>query len=301
VAEAASKWFGDPSLLGANHVRNLYRVIIPDRRAYLATLDPSGNDLHIGVQRSLAGDLYCTYHALDLDGATDEGIVPVSDGRAVIHFKRSVRAVEIDLFDENYQCLDRYEENEFRGSWGRTMNNQDARAADPRYGDLMRAIEEGEGEHIEFKPYMELTQRDLKSRELLRTAVAFANSGGGSIYIGVTDDAHVRGIDTRALSATFAATVGGEVAALRDEYARLVRSVLTQGITPPLGLTIEGVTHAELWLLHVGIKAGTETPYALVEDGDIRIRRGATNRKPTPTELKQLVRPTTTTGFLLRR
>lgn len=301
VGEAAAKWFDDPSLIEANNTRNIYRIIVPDRRAFIASLRPFDNDLLVGIHQAIKGNFYCTYHARDLDGAVDEGIIPVTDGRAMIHFKRSVRTLGVDLFDANSQCFDRYEENEFRGSWGRTIYNEDARQVDPRYGDLRQALEQGEGEHIEFKPYIALSPRNVKAKELLRTAVAFANARGGSIYIGVADDAHVLGIDSTALNAALGATVGGEIAALRDEYARLVRSVLTQGVTPPLELVIEGVTHAELWLLRVGIKPGTQAPYAMVEDGDIRIRRGATNRKPTPTELKQLVRPIKTTGFLPKR
>jgi len=292
VAEAAAKWFSDPSFLGVNYVPNTYRVILPDRRAYLASLEASGNDLEVSVERAIQEQLYCTYNVRDLDGLTDEGIVTVTDGRASIGFKRSVRALEIDLVDAKSHRLDHYEENEFRGSWGRTIYNQDVRAGDPRYGDLMKALEQGEGERIEFKPYLDFTQRDQKSKELLQTAVAFANSGGGSIYIGVTDDARVKGIDTKTLNTALGPRVGSDAAALRDEYARLVRGVLTQGVTPPLELTIEGVTHAVLWILRVGVKAGSQTPYAVVEDNDIRIRRGATNRKPTPSELRQLVRAT---------
>jgi hypothetical protein len=293
VAEAAAKWFNDPSLKEASNTRNIYRVVLPDRRAFISALNATKNEMRVGITQNLKGELYCTYHAIDIDGAPDEGIVPVMDGWASVGFKRSVRALEIDLFDANSQCFDRYHENEFRGSWGKTFFNEDARLADPKYGDLRRALDQGESEHVEFKPYIALSPRNPKARELLQTAVAFANARGGSIYIGVTDDAEVIGIDTNALNASLGSSVGGEALALRDEYARLVRSVLTQGVTPPLEITVEGITHAELWVLRVGVKAGTQTPYAIVEDGDIRIRRAGTNRKPTPTELRQLLRPPT--------
>jgi predicted HTH transcriptional regulator len=48
-------------------------------------------------------------------------------------------------------------------------------------------IEGGEGQRVEFKPYVKLAPRDPKSIELVITACAFANSVGGSLLIGVTD------------------------------------------------------------------------------------------------------------------
>jgi predicted HTH transcriptional regulator len=50
----------------------------------------------------------------------------------------------------------------------------------------------GEGRHVEFKEFVRL--KDPKEAELERTLVAFANSGGGRLYIGVSDDHTCQGI-----------------------------------------------------------------------------------------------------------
>lgn len=66
--------------------------------------------------------------------------------------------------------------------------------------DCREAIRAGEGSTIEFKASMlhdlETGQRnpDL-GKSILKTIAAFMNTGGGVIYVGVTDDGEVRGIE----------------------------------------------------------------------------------------------------------
>lgn len=56
--------------------------------------------------------------------------------------------------------------------------------------DLLELLRTGEGKALEFK-------RDLSARQgILRTLVAFANTAGGVLLIGVEDrSGHVRGVD----------------------------------------------------------------------------------------------------------
>ena len=292
VGEAAAKWLHDRTFMGASGVGNLYRIIIPDRRAYIEELRAEGNHLEVSVhQAAQTGQVFCAFQARDLDGDTVEGMLPFKDRKAVISFPRSVRTLSIDLFNVGGECFDHYEESESWASWGRTLFNEDRRRADAGYADLRRALQGGEGEECEFKPYIELAPRRPKSRELLESTVALANARGGAIYIGVTDDAVVEGVD-RAFPAALRRKFKDDSSAMRDEYARLVRRVLSEGVSPPLGIAIEWLSHAELWVLRVGIAEGAEKPHRIVEDGEIRIRRGASNRRPDRAELQQLFRKT---------
>ncbi len=287
VGEAAAKWLHDPGFLGANASTNQYRILIPDRRAYIEGLRAEGNEVEVTVSQASPVPLYCAFQATDLDGDHSEGVLPVKDGKVAINLVRSVRTLAIDLFDGEGQCLDRYEEDGLWASWGRTLFNEDRRRADPRYADLRRDLQQGEGEHCEFKPYIDLAPRRPKSHELLESAAAFANARGGSIYIGVTDDATVEGVDLAFPGAT-RKRFKDDLPAMRDEYARLVRRVLSEEVSPPITVTLEWVSHAELWVLRVGIVEGAQKPHTIVEDGEIRIRRGASNRRPDRVELQQL-------------
>lgn len=66
---------------------------------------------------------------------------------------------------------------------------------------LLKAIAEGEGERTEFKEFVDLPRgkepladKD-KFMQLLRTAAAFANTAGGTLYVGVSDDCEIVGVD----------------------------------------------------------------------------------------------------------
>lgn len=289
VGEAAAKWLHDPGFLGANASTNQHRIIIPDRRAYFQGLRAEGNEVEVTVSQAAPGVLHCAFQATDLDGDPSEGVLPVREGKVTINLVRSVRTLAIDLFDGEGHCLDRYAEDGLWASWGRSLFNEVRRRSDPRYSDLRRDLEQGEGEHCEFKPYIDLAPRRPKSRELLESATAFANAWGGSIYIGVTDDAAVEGVDL-AFPASMRRRFKEDLPALRDEYARLVRRVLSEGVSPPISVTVEWVSHAELWVLRIGIAEGAQKPHSIVENGELRIRRGASNRRPDRAELQQLFR-----------
>jgi len=52
--------------------------------------------------------------------------------------------------------------------------------------ELQLILEEGEGYRIEFKESMTSIDKEL---------VAFANSSGGRIFLGITDDMEIKGIN----------------------------------------------------------------------------------------------------------
>lgn len=57
-----------------------------------------------------------------------------------------------------------------------------------RMVDVKSAIELGEGQFIEFK--------EAADKNLAREMVAFANSSGGFIYLGITDTCNIKGVET---------------------------------------------------------------------------------------------------------
>src|SRR3990172_10228525 len=64
----------------------------------------------------------------------------------------------------------------------------------PEYIDVAtQAIKMGQGPTVEFKPYIDIDNQ--KSDELIKTAIAFANSSGGVILIGVNNQCIVTGIE----------------------------------------------------------------------------------------------------------
>ena len=92
--------------------------------------------------------------------------------------------------------------------------------------DLLDALRRPEGKTLEFK-------RDLSSPEgLLRTVVAFANTSGGVVLVGVEDGTRrVRGI--------------GDPFALEERIASLITDSIAPRLLPDLEILADRKTHVE--------------------------------------------------------
>jgi predicted HTH transcriptional regulator len=139
--------------------------------------------------------------------------------------------------------------------------------------NLMNLLQRHEGKTLEFK-------RDLSSPlNGLRTVVAFANSAGGVLVIGVEDETrNVKGVENPL-----------------DTQERLA-NVISTGIAPPLMPAIEIVPWRDKAVIVVEVFPSYSRPHYLVAEGVERgtmIRVGPSNRKadePMREELRRTVR-----------
>lgn len=107
-------------------------------------------------------------------------------------------------------------------------------------GELKRLVQQGEGQYLEFK------RKAHHPDKLAREMVAFANTGGGRLLIGVDDDGTIYG-----------SKYPGE-----DIFA--LRRFLDAHCRPALGYRIEQVkVTARREVLVVQVRPGTRRPYYL--------------------------------------
>jgi ATP-dependent DNA helicase RecG len=204
-----------------------------------------------------------------------------------VHFSGSVKKLDLWVLAADGQWLDRYYEDESRVSWGPSLYNQPRRTTDEPFASLQLALDQGETESVEFKEWIRAVARDGKTIEILKTAVAFANVHGGDIYIGVDDDAQVCGVKDW-LNRDYGSRIQASSSEQQDAYVKDLRRLLNDGTTPSTNATFDWIDAAGLLVLRIRIPGGSEGPYALVENGDLYVRRGATNRKARPAELVAL-------------
>lgn len=124
--------------------------------------------------------------------------------------------------------------------------------------DLTDALRRAEGKTLEFK-------RDLSSPDgFLKTVVAFANTAGGTILVGVEDGTrHVRGV--------------ADPLALEERAANLI----SDSITPRLLPDIEILPYRKTQVLAVGVFPSSARPHYLTKAGPeagTYVRVGSTNR-----------------------
>ena len=123
----------------------------------------------------------------------------------------------------------------------------------------------GENEAIEFK----LLPRDKAYDELVETEVAFSNTAGGIILVGVGDNGQTVG-------------AGGTT---RDSLL----SVIRDKTEPPIASRITRVDVDEKPVYVVEVSEGGDKPYLLTGKGVAYVRAGSTDRPATRYELREML------------
>ncbi len=113
----------------------------------------------------------------------------------------------------------------------------------------------------------------VRVQAVLRDLVAFANTNGGTMYIGASPNAQepIHGVEGAA------------------ELAELIKEEAARQIAPPLTPDIETLSSEDKAVLVVTVPKGTETPYAL-EPGYIYVRQESETALALRDEIVQLVR-----------
>lgn len=126
-----------------------------------------------------------------------------------------------------------------------------------------------ESKTLEFKQDMSSPTKPL------RTVVAFANSAGGRLVIGVGDDGTVVGVEDP----------------LAEEER--ITSLITDRISPQLVPAIDLVTVGEMTVLVVDVPLSTRRPHFMSEQGietGVYVRLGSSTRQADPTLVAELER-----------
>lgn len=126
-------------------------------------------------------------------------------------------------------------------------------------------IDEGENEEVEFK------ESPGDGRTFIQSIVAFANTRGGRILVGISDDSRV---------------VGTKPQADQQKIADWVETRLD----PPVTLAFETVRLDEKEVLVVRVPKGVNPPYQHRDNGVVYVRRGSTDRPARRSELDELYR-----------
>ena len=123
---------------------------------------------------------------------------------------------------------------------------------------ILDLLQQPEGKTLEFK-------RDISSpRPILKALVAFANTAGGRIIIGVLDDHNIVGVDNPL-----------------DEEERLC-NLIADSISPRLVPNIELMTVEDKTILIVDVFVSGQRPHWLTSEGPehgVYVRLGSTNRQ----------------------
>ncbi|WP_270749829.1 RNA-binding domain-containing protein [Fusobacterium hominis] len=138
--------------------------------------------------------------------------------------------------------------------------------------DIKNIIKNGENKTTEFKEMIP------NSKKISQTAVAFANGAGGKIYIGITDDRQIIGIDEKL-----------DIFKVIDD----LNTIIYDSCYPNINTNIYTENKEDKTILVIEIFPGNLKPYyiqSMGKENGVYIRVGASNRKASYENILELER-----------
>ena len=130
--------------------------------------------------------------------------------------------------------------------------------------EIITLLEQGEGQSVEFEKQIPSTE------DLARDVVAFANSGGGKIVLGIDDkNKHLIGIDIDPL-----------------EFKNMIKEIITNHCTPQISYEVEVIDRNPKKIAIINILEGDEKPY---KTDDICYIRDVSESRPAKEEEEKLI------------
>lgn len=286
VSRAAAVWLRDPHMEKSYRPSYSYQCVLSASAATIEDLQATDDALLVQVKAvDQVDDLYCKMVARDLDGKEIQAAEKLAE---LIRFDMpsDLQELTVYLIDGRGQPHDHFEETQYRCSWPQSVLGGRRRARGE--GGWLEDVRQGEGLTVEFKEWLPTKADDAKRWDLHRTAVAFANTKGGVIYIGVGTRGELNGID-RLLKKEYGKEAKGDPEAMRRAYEKDLRQTIREEIEPDVKVDLEWLSCGQQTFLAIHVSKGHDILYGLVRNNEIYIRRGANNMRPSPAELAQLI------------
>lgn len=260
-------------------------VFVPERRAYFQKLSIEQKTLKVSVVNNHAQELR-------LKGAWERsnGCVQfdhlVVETNLMISVPDQVEGWELYLLGKDGTVYDFHRETKL---W--TLGQERVLGVAPGGEEhlviVQKAIQQGEGETTEFKPYIK--ERGSKFNELVKSVIAFANTKGGALIVGISDDCVAEGVEREVKQEASKNSSTPETQL--ERYIGWLRQNIVGELNRNIDLSVSPVVIDGHTVVLISIPEGAQKPYANVKTNSIYIRRGANNVVPHPDhELPDIVR-----------
>ncbi|MBU0801524.1 MAG: ATP-binding protein, partial [Alphaproteobacteria bacterium] len=212
---------------------------------------------------------------LCLVGKIDDGRpVSLKQGRMLEIEQENIQRIELWLLNKDEDVLDFWSSSEWPyiylqpGQEGGGINYE-------------RIIEAGEGSICEFKPYMSFKEKqNSKIDQITRTVCAFSNSKGGTLFIGVNDNAEIEDI-----TASLRKDYKGDVNSSLISYTSDLKALLKDNLLYNQCVNIQTVKVFSKLLIIVNVSQLQDINYVKSERQSY-VRKGASSMKMLPEEVR---------------
>lgn len=264
--EYAREWIG---LDRARHSseQNMGFVLLPDDRMRLGPVTFASGEVTIGVTRGSLSEPAVEFRAawiLDQPYSESRSELTLIDGKLHLAYASNWSTLHVyAALPGTNEILDWVEVHRTYGFQSDVVVEE---SSAQRFEEL---VEMWESETVEFKSSLNPTN----AIDFVQSAVAFANSKGGTIYLGVDDNGTVIGVKG--------------VDRLEQQIANAMESYCEPPFVPHLEAFEVGVQT----VVRVDVPVGEQRPYVHRPSGAIYVRRGSHDRPAHRDELLELTRP----------
>ncbi|MGA2555190.1 MAG: ATP-binding protein [Verrucomicrobiota bacterium] len=137
----------------------------------------------------------------------------------------------------------------------------------PQAASLEDALKNGESPLVEFK-------EGHANVPLQRAIAAFANTDGGTIFLGIKNTGEVVGVDC-------------DTPEKRDDELKRVRNITMQLIRPVISVQVEFISYASMTVVRIFVPRGEQPLYFL--DHEIYVREQSSSMKATPEQVERIL------------
>ena len=234
----------------------VFFIVVPDVRARIKQVKISGQKVQAEIESEKFQDSELKvqfYIESEHNTKTDRG-VEIKKGISTFEFEGEINHILVVLITKNGHLLDKKEI-----SMKYRRPDPTVLLETPEYS-LRELILQGEGKHIEFK------EKLLNVEPFVSSVIAFANTDGGRIFVGVDDHGKIKGIKS-------------------EDTEEKIMEWIAQYCDPRIDVIVQ---HSkDLGIIVVEVPVGNKRPYFL-KTGGCFIRHGATDRQATRVEQEQM-------------
>ena len=291
IDRVIEEWFQIYDFKGNRDIRvNKVLLFLPQGKAYFGDLkyDSENNVLKIElIKNDKSISLYAKggykynseYKSFDKVLNLRNNTIEISS-----NIGKRIEEFEIYLIDEEGNIYDYHKESRYKVEGGERIFGK---AVEHEIEDIIKiGLSSGENEYFEYKPYIK--KGDTKINEIIETVIAFANTKGGYILIGVSDYVQIEGIENEIQKEARKQKKDSDI--ILKDYIGYVRKQISDALNKALYVEIKPHVYSGRTLLIIEVPEGKSKPYANIHTKDIFVRKGANNVKPDPeTELPNLI------------
>ena len=244
-----------------------FMTILPETRARLLAGEWRPGSIHIEIEANVPLSSLELQILADVPGRRQSRIIRLRDRSIDDEIPLDAEGINIFLVHKSGECLSRTYLPAMFSAFGPQKPTQEI------YQRVLAEISNGENDRVEYKAFIE--PKDAKEKEIVKAAIAFANTLGGTIYVGVEDDGTLQG------EAALCAAYRAKPEKARTDLVSRLQGLIVENVKPVPNFKIILVEVKQQPVLVIRVEGGSRKPYSN-KSHQVWIRKGASDMVPDP-------------------